>query len=240
MKRIFILFAAFSIVLSGWARGSIIFIDEFDADPNHDPWQASTDSGDPDSSWMEGNFGGRTENYGSTSGSATPFAREYVFTTDSDATGDWTGGMTGGATVRQIQFDFYADSNYGNDGPASLKLFFRDTSGQHWFRELGNPGGGWSDDLYIPVAYGSWLSLDGPDAESDWLASLSDVDQVGIYLTYQPSSPIQTYAIDNFMLRNDVTIPEPGAFLFLGVAFVSMGMSFRRKLSDTLTSVLKR
>jgi len=228
-------------MLSGWACGGVIFIDEFDS--SEDAWSAALGpmSGDPGTTWSDGDWGGRTVNHGTTSTDADPLEREYVFTADSDATGDWLHtGQHGNRTVRQLQFDFYADSGVGNDGPAKLELFFRDTGGQHWFHDLGSIAGGWSDSLYVEVAYNYWYSIDGPDAESDWLASLGAVDQVGIYLTYQPGNPTQTYAIDNYMLRDDVIVPEPSTFLFLGVAFVSMGMSFRKRLHETLASMLKR
>lgn len=240
MKKSIAWLVVCGVVFAVAAQGAVIVQDYFDG--GEGAWLDLPDGPDPNSSWADTGGLGADIHQSSTGDGGGAGGFEYVYTIDSDFTGDWTA-MGPNDGIKQIQLDFYADSGTGDGSPGSMDLYFSDSGGQHWFYNVNTEGNPYADWGFIAAStdYGAgWYSTDGPDTEAAFLASIQDVDQVGIYLAYQPGVNDQTYGIDNFVLNDAVNVPEPGTFLFLGVAFASMGMSFRKKLREILASVLKK
>jgi len=216
------------LMLCGYASAGIVFQDQMGG--VEDPWSHTPDGADPTSNWAHP---GGILTSTSTSGDD---AREYVYTSDLGAIGDWS---AAGVDIRTIKADFYADSGVGSGAASLVTLFFYDAgTDQHWFYNL-TPYGGWTH-YSVPVVYSYWYTTDGPDGYADWQASLASVDQVGIYLAYQPGEDVQTYAIDNFILDDAFETPEPGTFYFLGAAFASMGFGFRKRIREFANGLLKK
>jgi|SaaInl4_150m_RNA_FD_contig_21_1801518_length_2018_multi_5_in_0_out_0_1 hypothetical protein len=237
MKRSIAWLVAFGVICAMGAQGAIIFTDSFDG--SQDGW---TDGwyglNDPSPTWgTSGGLGAQILQ--SSDGDGGPGgALELLYTSDTDATGDWSAmGQNG---IQQITLDFYTEPGIG--APGSLDLYFEDGSGNEWFYNLDSQvSDGW-DTLSAALLYGAgWYAPGlGGGTEAQFLAAIQDVAQVGILLGYVGGIDDQEYGLDNFTLDDAVNTPEPGTFLFLGVAFASMGMSFRKKLREMLASVLKK
>ena len=179
-------------------------------------------------------------------------AIDYIFGSGNlqGGNGNW---WTLGGGVKGLTFDFYTTP--GDTIPLSLNLYFRSSSGSgyFWYTTLPLPANdGWKSDQgnsTYPAGYaanvdyyrGSWQELSGNDSYADWSAALANVTEVGIWVNW-PQGEVNTYAIDNFGLHDDLvvyTTPEPGTFLALGTALLSLGMTFRRKIGQSLEDLLK-
>ncbi|NQT93101.1 MAG: hypothetical protein HQ559_10090 [Lentisphaerae bacterium] len=143
---------------------------------------------------------------------------------------DYAGGvgMPAGLPVTAVMFDFYSDQ-----AATTVSLYFRsDTQDAYWYYDYAITGTGWQTDYTAEFSYGGgWYSPDlGGGSAIEFATALGDVDQIGIQLTYQPNVS-QLYGIDNFELHGG-QIPEPGTYSMLGFAFLSLGVTFRRRLRD--------
>lgn len=126
-----------------------------------------------------------------------------------------------------VSFMFYASI-----APQQLDVFFMDGSGNKWFNKIDSVTvGSWA--IYeLGMAYssdGGWYKETGFGSYGDFQLSVADVDEVGIMIWYQSSTPGQVFGLDNYYV-----IPEPGTYLMLGFAFLSLAVTFRRQLNEAI------
>ncbi len=139
------------------------------------------------------------------------------------------------ATGARIRFDFYAETATGY--PATLMPYFTtDVGTEHtWMLDLsdeaenrmsGSPGWYtfWADARFADE--GSWVSTTG-GTSGDWEAGFDNVTEVGLYLVHTTGDDL--YAIDNIGLLA-VPVPEPGTWMLLGSALLSLTLTFRKKI----------
>jgi len=191
---------------------------------------------------------------------ADPLAATYVdkIFADGDLSGASGGGVDWGSLgngVRGISFDFYVDA--GDPVPSAMNIYFRG-GGAYWYYNVpvsSFSSGSWADsstltaDGYLVgvaanVAYGGgWVNLFGPSSGANWVAAYGAVDEVGLEIQWasNPGGPT-VYGLDNFALHDEPVIglvPEPGTYMALATALLSMGITFRRRLNDSLAALLK-
>jgi hypothetical protein len=137
-------------------------------------------------------------------------------------------------TVDQsISFTFYS-----NMDPTYLYAYVKGSNagGTYWWNELSSVSAGAKT---IGLDYDSgdgWNDMFGSAGESDWLDSLTSFDEVGIALWY-PGTAGQEYQIDNFTIDVVSNIPEPETWLMLGFALLSITITFRRQINETMVKV---
>ena len=241
MKRSIAWLVACGLVCAIGAQGAVILGSEDNLDGGQDLWQDTPDGLDPNSSWSDAGGLGAQIHQSSTGDGGAGGAFEFVYTTDSDFTGDWA--AMGSDGVKQIKFDFYREPGLG--GTPNVEVYFEDAvSGAIWYYQLsGEIADGWGS-YSVPVDFGAGWYSPGPPlgggTQGDFLSSIQTVQEVGFYLGYVAGEDDQTFGFDDFLFDDAVNTPEPGTFLFLGVAFASMGMSFRKRLREMLAALLKK
>ena len=179
------------------------------------------------------------------------------------ANGNNNWGSLGGG-VEGISFDFYVSSG---PLPQVVNIYFRDVdSGYYWFYNVYdvnlNPGdltvGGWTDSSQMTADFesvgflantafgGGWQNATGPTTgaagEAAWNSAFGSVDEVGLEIQWQSNAGAGVYGIDNFALHDEPVIaqtPEPGTYMALATALLSMGITFRRRLNHSLAALLK-
>jgi hypothetical protein len=172
-------------------------------------------------------------------------SEDIVRTTDAAFTGNYLNYGGAGKVVTSVMFDFYSNTG-GNPFPypAALSLYFLYNDGGsawEWYYDfdvtLLDAGWGTGDnDLSAALSFGAgWYTLNGQNTPDGFALSLTDVDRIGILVSYQPSQSGQVYGIDDFTL--DGVVPEPGTYAMLGFSLLSLGATFRRKLSAKLASL---
>lgn len=141
--------------------------------------------------------------------------------------------------IVSLQFDFYAASNT----PAALELYFRHDSGggsdTEWYFSISDLYTGWHTYIVNFLTIDGWYNPDyGPGAQTDLLADLVDVDEIGLLLTYQPNVSGQIYGADNWYANDVYYIPEPETYAMLAFAFVSLAITFRKNLNEQVERAL--
>ena len=169
-----------------------------------------------------------------------PTHADFVYSSgvDSGLIGDWSAmGADPGKEVRSIRFDFYADAGGAVDHPTALRLYFQGgTDLWYYSLDVESLSSGWNF-LYANINAESPSNLYGgtwwtEGAGLNWAADFGSVSEVGLWLAYQSGAGYesQIYGIDNFELHDQIYIPEPGTWLMLGFAFLSMAVTFRKRL----------
>lgn len=137
-----------------------------------------------------------------------------------------------GSAVFAVTMDFYVDS--ANYTPDSLSLYFQDANNDWWFYDLGTPSQG-NNPYTALIGSDNWYSTTGGGlGAEDFMNALDDgaILAAGINVIYeQDVSEHQEYGITSFAYQDEegFTVPEPGTYMVLSVAFMSMGFSFRRR-----------
>ncbi len=137
-----------------------------------------------------------------------------------------------------IRFDFYADTATGYpatlmpyftadvDGEGTLHTWMLDMTDQAVSRMAGSPG--WytflADARFADER--DWVSTTG-GGPTEWQASFDAVTEVGLYLVHTTGDDL--YAIDNIGLLA-IPVPEPGTWMLLGSALLSLTMTFRKTI----------
>ena len=179
--------------------------------------EAYVDLTDPSAGGVD-NTGYLQINYdGSRSGGE---AETVVYTQASDLfAGDWTDEMW-------VEFDFFAEDTE----PDFMEFRFQssDVGSQMWRFSLDPTGttGGWSD-FTASLAYSDALWYYGEfggGSEEIFLADLSTIDWVGIYL-FDGGTADNSYGLDNFQLM----IPEPAEYALALSALAVTCLSLRRR-----------
>lgn len=206
------------------------------ASPNVETWDSDT------AGWLIKDYSGGAA-YGSLSWAATlplneqpgvlqvtggapadPTPRDIIYTTG----GGLAGNINYATSLFTIMFDFYAAAV-----PVKLDAYLLG-SGYKWFFDLTpSLSAGWNS-LSAPIG-GTWYNIDDGRSGADFVADIADVDEIGIMITYNLNQGGQVYGLDNF----DV-IPEPETWAFLGIAFLSIGYSFRDRLEKALAVIKAR
>jgi len=150
--------------------------------------------------------------------------------------------------LASVRFSFYVDpANAG--APAALELYFTTTTGgafDPWTYSLTtavSQGAGWyylaanfyASDVGDPDGSGNgWFNPTlGLYDQASLLAALTEVEDIGLLVTFgQEDGLDQDIAMGYFALDDEFYVPEPGTWAALGFAFVSLGITFRKRLSD--------
>ncbi|MDI6774262.1 MAG: hypothetical protein QME60_02540 [Verrucomicrobiota bacterium] len=189
-------------------------------------------------------FGTHTEPDSTLSGNPVPALKiarssgsgvenDYVYDSG-NLVGNWAN--MGGSVVQSITFDFYAGAGGAVDHPAGLRLYFKAGSGNVWYYNfvVTDLVSGWGSSYGANInpttpLTGWWTTGD----DSLWQSDFTNVNEVGIWISYQPNYANQIYGLDNFTLH-DTPIPEPETYLVLGAVFLSLAIMFRRNLDASL------
>ena len=174
--------------------------------------------------WVS-SLGGYTGVLRDTGGAVDVNRLDIIYTSDPSLAADWSlGGFS-------VVFDFYSQS----DIPAYLDIYIQSSSGYAWFLDVTSQltAGTWSE-VSGSLSFGAgWYNIeDGRTTSAQFLADVADMNEIGIMITYLGSGG-EVYALDNF----DV-IPEPTTWAFLGIAFLSVGFSFRDRLDKALARAM--
>ena len=115
--------------------------------------------------------------------------------------------------------------------PDELSLYFETADGFSWYYDLVPVDGIGTTTYSVMLSGGSWYSDDGG---TDFATSLAagDLVNVGINLLYEQNiSENQEYGISQYAFGDTqgFAVPEPGTYMVLAVAFMSLGFSFRRR-----------
>jgi len=164
-----------------------------------------------------------------------PFDVE-VSSTDANITGNWAA-----LGVQSVRLDFYASLPGG-----SMQLYFVNTgTGNTWFYDfaINEVTTGWRSygaNLVWQNTARGWYT-EGGAGEAAFLADIASVDEVGVLITYDDDNVNQIYGLDNFTLDDDpMAIPEPGTYVMLGSALMSLGITFRRRLKEMLDALKEK
>lgn len=122
-----------------------------------------------------------------------------------------------------LRFDFYAEDVLPLSSTLYLHSAVRDTTWEYVFANTAVDT--WTPHdvsfLYSP----DWSGLGGA---SEFWADLADIDRIGISVVRDwPNAAQQDYGLDNWEYY---AIPEPNTFAVLTAAFLSLGLTFRRRL----------
>lgn len=158
---------------------------------------------------------------------------------DGGANADWAT-LIGGDGVGSLYVDFSHDAGAGEF--VGLQIYFENGLSR-WTANLllygDDPGAtGWR-------TYG--VNLDGgaqwghTGAAGTWGVDLASVDTLGFVITYDPDAGTQLLALDNLILDDGpLPVPEPGTYVMLGSALLSMGITFRRRLNDIVAQIKEK
>jgi hypothetical protein len=226
------------------ASAAVVVVETWETGGNSEGWDAQTSIGtatrDPDPPAQGGPVSTHT-------GALRFGVGADVAGVDQDFISELNGNVVNefnDADIQSITFDFYANANAGGNGggvvaPASLFLYFQTAvDGYVWYYDIlaeeGIPGAaGWYnyDANVVPAA--GWVNDDGR-LDADFLTDMGNASQVGVWISYQNWSD-QDYAIDNFLLDDmplggGAGVPEPGFWLLLSMALISIVVPFRNHL----------
>jgi hypothetical protein len=132
------------------------------------------------------------------------------------------------------QFQFYSDTYL----PDSLSLFFySDVSGtgRTWAQNVSVSSLGWQNySVLLNWSPTAWVP-DGGYGYTEFNQDIMNVDRIGVWVFRNDSMNAQLYGFDNFQLH--YVVPEPETYAMLAFALLSLGYTFRRRLSDSLDAM---
>ncbi len=168
---------------------------------------------------------------------------DFVFDGGGVFSGDYTAGGLTANGINGISFNFYNPSATPING---LQVYLV-AGGNTWYHPLvaDVTTGGW--DTYganlsfdsLNAGTGEWFTLAG-DNLATWQGDLASVTGMGFRMNYVDNTANQIYRLDNIIIQDDpyiLLVPEPQTYAMLGFAFLSMGVTFRRKLEGALASL---
>ncbi len=182
-------------------------IDEFDGVPAYTAWQslggASINSQNPNLNFTIDTVGG--------------FPGDgWVHTVDSSFTGNYLSDVGPTAIVN---FNFI-----GSSSADQLSLYFYSSDDNAtWYYPLS------VSDGYHSVLIGNssgWVSF---DAAPDYSLAIQDVDRIGIYVLNENTGPF-VYQLDDFEIT--FAVPEPETVWMFVAVLVSLGITFRARISE--------
>ena len=144
-----------------------------------------------------------------------------------------------GTNILSFSFDFYAETTT----PGALQVYFyNSTQDTEWYYTISSNdlSVGWSTYTLNFWTSDGWYNPDyalgGSQAQLD--ADLTDVDEIGLLLSYQPNLANQVYGTDDWLMNNEYYIPEPETYAMLGFVFLSLAITFRKDLNKQLERAL--
>jgi hypothetical protein len=164
-----------------------------------------------------------------------------VFAGDYRSTANGGGGLAANG-INGISFNFY---NPAATAIPELSVYLV-AGGNTWYHALttvdttggwGNYGANLSYDS-LNAGTGNWFTLAG-DNLATWQSDLANVTGMGFRMLYDTSAN-QIYGLDDIIIQDDpyiLLVPEPQTYAMLGFAFLSLGVTFRRRLEDALSSL---
>ena len=248
MKRVLGIALGFVVAACLTAGAGIIVDDTFDGSGNLDGWAI-------DSSPVPGSPYGTLGNTGASDGpsmsggspgflqtSAGPgvggLEEDRIYDSAGEFDGNWAqGGIAGANGIGAIGFDFYTDAVSG--GPPDILSVYLVASGTTWFYDItGLPGSGWAQYFAYVGSPAGWYNMVAAPS-SQFATDLTGVTEFGFLLTYQGDVGLsELYGFDNIRILE--AIPEPQTYAMLGFALLSLGVTFRRRLNDTVSKLMKR
>ena len=153
------------------------------------------------------------------------------------ANDDWATAIGLGGDGGHMEIDFYDDS-----GLAGLSVYFENGTSR-WTYDVvlfGDAGAtGWSTYAFSMDSSGTGWGHSG--GAGTWAADLAQVDVLGFIVTYDPDAGPQLLGLDNFILDDEpLGVPEPGTYVMLGSALISLGITFRRRLEDVVAMLKEK
>jgi hypothetical protein len=132
------------------------------------------------------------------------------------------------STNMWVTFDFWVDETALQDD--IQLLWSSSTNTTQWGYSLTADGTETWTSLSAPLSYeNGWSPLEpldtGGGSLDEYLADLSTIDWIGVYIWEGSSDQDRIYGLDNFNLM----IPEPAETVLLGVALMTSALSWRRK-----------
>ena len=203
-----------------------------------------------------GNYGSHSSGGGyfnvnvDSSGDVQP-RTDYVFDNNTPGTfaGDYTAGGLAANGIKGISFNFYNPGAtaipemqvylIANKGTANERIWYHPGADVAGSSGWANYGANLSYDS-LNAGTGEWFTTGGDDLAT-WQSDLAHISGIGfrmLYLTNYPNN--QQYGFDDIIIQDDpyiLLVPEPQTYAMLGFAFLSLGVTFRRKLEDGLASL---
>ena len=224
VRSVSILVSLMVVLWCGVTVGGILVIDDGEHSTFED-WRTRNANPPPAGAYgtvTNGAVGGRT-GLSITGGAASESPKEDMIYTDTHVAGDkdYTDFMGDGGGVAWLSFRFYAPQR-----PGGLSVYFySSTSGTYWYFDI-DAALGWNRyDVGFGDGTGWWKEGAGTFA-----SDLQDVDELGLALTYRFNDGSQVFGLDDVALHT----PEPGTYAVLAFVFVSLGITFRKKLAGSL------
>jgi len=146
-------------------------------------------------------------------------------------------GVNGSYELR-INFDFLTTGST----PGELGLYFRSGSGHIWAYDVagleGSPVANGLTTYAVTAGTAGWIAQNGGWTVADLVSDWASVSWLGLYIQGS-SGPTEIYGLDNMYL-NFVVVPEPETVWMLLAVVMSIGITFRSRLVDTMTQMKTR
>lgn len=144
-------------------------------------------------------------------------------------------GTIAGSSITGVNFDFLWSS-----GPAlsKLSIYFDTGDAYTWYYDITPPGSGWQNTSVLTSA-GGWYSTDGGTVFATSLAA-GNLTAAGIRVLYANNALNEYYGLANYQLQgggvDPGAIPEPGTYMMLSTALMSLGFTFARRRAARKTA----
>ena len=249
MKRINLSVAVAAMVMACWSASAVPIVTQ-DFAGGQGTWVLNKLA---DGSWAgpPASAGSATINAGVMdidSGAANGGNVADFFYSGADFDGNYTAGGLAVDGIQGVSFDFY---NGGGTAIPELSVYLVAASGRVWYHSSTEvtSTSGWGtygvnlsydslDTMLAGDQRGEWFTLGG-DNLAAWQTDLATVSGIGFRMLYDTTAN-QAYGFDDIIIQDDpyyTMVPEPQTYAMLGFAFLSMGVTFRRKLEASFASL---
>jgi hypothetical protein len=125
------------------------------------------------------------------------------------------------------------------DSVTYFSVYFLGSSGAMWMLDLPTSAG--EHDFEANLLWGSWFDRLGVGTSGDFLADINTtVTNIGYRISYDAGyAGVAGFSIKDITLDDEILgyIPEPQTYAMLGMALVSLGVTFRRRLNGAVDSL---
>lgn len=144
------------------------------------------------------------------------------------------GSVPSGGLITGVSFDFYMTA--GSPVPSKLSIYFDTTDAYTWYYDITPVSGTWLSST-VSTSAGGWYS---PDGGTSFAASLAPgtLNAAGIRVLYANNASAELYGLANYQLHGvgAGAIPEPGTYMMLSTALMSLGFTFARRRAARKTA----